>query len=32
MTVAAFKKKIVCEFACAKGLVRSSNFGHMVYH
>ena len=30
---AAFKKRIICEFTCARKLVGSSNFGHMVvYH
>ena len=29
---AAFKKRILCEFACAKTLIGSSNFVYMVYH
>ena len=29
---AAFKKRKICEFACAKRLVGSSNFGYMVCH
>ena len=29
---AAFKKRTLCEFACAKTLIGSSNFGYMAYH